>query len=242
MLFTSKSFCNTIPSADMKEKLFDDDYWQSVFDTFKDALRKEGATLPSVSQIAAEYGHDPYAVLVSTLISLRTRDEVTLEASRRLLSLAPDVHALAGISEETVADAIKPAGFYKRKAAQLKAIAGILLEKHGGDVPSSQEELLALPGVGIKTANLTLNLGFAVEAICVDCHVHQIANRIGWIDTNSPEESVTALEAIMPRRFWIDLNELLVSYGQVICTPVSPFCSKCPASGYCPRKGVAASR
>lgn len=226
----------------MKEKVFDDDYWQSVFDTFKDTLRKEGAPLPSVSQIAAEYGHDPYAILVSTLISLRTRDEVTLEASKRLLSAAPDVKTLAAISEEAVAEAIKPAGFYKRKAAQLKAIAGNLLEKHGGEVPSSQEDLLSLPGVGIKTANLTLNLGFGVEAICVDCHVHQIANRIDWIDTKTPEESVAALEAIMPRRFWIDLNELLVSYGQVICTPISPFCSKCPAAVSCPRKDVSSCR
>jgi endonuclease-3 len=107
---------------------------------------------------------------------------------------------------------------------------------------NDQATLLSLPGVGIKTANLTLNLGFQVDAICVDCHVHQIANRMGWVETKTPEQSEKALQEIMPRRFWIPLNELLVRYGQLICTPVSPFCSKCPQAGHCPKIGVQRSR
>lgn len=220
----------------------DEAYFDRIFEEFQEALRKESRQLPSVSILAAEHREDPFSVLISTIISLRTKDDVTLAASRRLLALADNPASMLGLSNEEIEKAIYPAGFYKRKAVQIKNISQELVDKFAGKVPSTQEELLSLPGVGIKTANLTLNLGFGIKAICVDCHVHQIANRMGWINTKTPEDSVDALESIMPERFWIPLNELLVAYGQTICTPVSPFCSKCPESKECPKCGVERTR
>ena len=218
-----------------------DAYWDSVFTLFKQAIEKEGGILPSVSVIA-ERENDPFRVLIATIISLRTKDEVTLDASTKLFSLAKDPDSMLNLSEEEIQKAIYPSGFYKTKARNIRAISKILLEQYGGVVPNDQTLLLSLPGVGIKTANLTLNLGFQIEAICVDCHVHQIANRMGWVETKTPEQTEKDLMDIMPRRFWIPLNELLVRYGQLICTPISPFCSKCPEAERCPKIGVKRSR
>ena len=220
---------------------FDEAYFDRIFALFQEALKKKKRNLPSVSLITLKM-NTPYTVLISTLISLRTKDDVTLAASERLFSLADNPEKMLSLSEEEIEKAIYPAGFYKRKAQNIKEISKTLIEKYDGKVPSTQEELLALPGVGIKTANLTLNLGFNIDAICVDCHVHQIANRIGWIDTKTPEESVDALESIMPRRFWIPLNELLVAYGQNVCLSISPLCSECPICKECPKKGLKYSR
>lgn len=220
---------------------FDEAYFDRIFALFQEALKKKKRNLPSVSLIALKM-NTPYTVLISTLISLRTKDDVTLAASERLFSLADNPEKMLSLSEEEIEKAIYPAGFYKRKAQNIKEISKTLIEKYDGKVPSTQEELLALPGVGIKTANLTLNLGFNIDAICVDCHVHQIANRIGWIDTKTPEESVDALESIMPRRFWIPLNELLVAYGQNVCLSISPLCSECPICKECQKKGLKYSR
>lgn len=220
---------------------FDEVYFDRIFALFQEALKKKKRNLPSVSLIALKM-NTPYTVLISTLISLRTKDDVTLAASERLFSLADNPEKMLSLSDEEIEKAIYPAGFYKRKAQNIKEISKTLIEKYDGKVPSTQEELLALPGVGIKTANLTLNLGFNIDAICVDCHVHQIANRIGWIDTKTPEESVDALESIMPRRFWIPLNELLVAYGQNVCLSISPLCSECPICKECPKKGLKYSR
>ena len=220
---------------------FDEAYFDRIFALFQEALKKKKRNLPSVSLIALKM-NTPYTVLISTLISLRTKDDVTLAASERLFSLADNPEKMLSLSDEEIEKAIYPAGFYKRKAQNIKEISKTLIEKYDGKVPSTQEELLALPGVGIKTANLTLNLGFNIDAICVDCHVHQIANRIGWIDTKTPEESVDALESIMPRRFWIPLNELLVAYGQNVCLSISPLCSECPIYKECPKKGLKYSR
>ena len=195
----------------------DEKYWDKTFTSFSDAVREmeKDKPLPSVSIIADSTENDPYAVLVSTILSLRTKDEVTIEASGRLLAMAPDVYALDSADEEDIRKAIYPCGFYMRKASQLKKIARQIIERFDGRVPCTADELLSLPGVGIKTAN-----------------------RLGWIDTRTPEESVKALEAVMPEKYWIPLNELLVSFGQKICTSVSPFCSKCPAQSYCPKNGV----
>ena len=220
---------------------FDEAYFDRIFALFQEALKKKKRNLPSVSLIALKM-NTPYTVLISTLISLRTKDDVTLAASERLFSLADNPEKMLSLSDEEIEKAIYPAGFYKRKAQNIKEISKTLIEKYDDKVPSTQEELLALPGVGIKTANLTLNLGFNIDAICVDCHVHQIANRIGWIDTKTPEESVDALESIMPRRFWIPLNELLVAYGQNVCLSISPLCSECPICKECPKKGLKYSR
>jgi len=172
---------------------------------------------------------------------LRTKDQTTLDASRRLFAAAPDPAATRALTEEAVAALIFPVGFYKTKARQLKTIAD-LLARWNDEVPRTREELLELPGVGRKTANLTLNLAFGIDAICVDTHVHRISNRLGWIKTDTPEESETALEAVLPRRHWIEANELLVSFGQTTCQPVSPWCSKCPLTRDCPRVSVTRSR
>lgn len=218
-----------------------EEYFDRIFGEFQQVLAAMGRALPSVSQVAVEK-QDPFSVLVSTLISLRTKDDVTIKSSLRLLDKAPDAKTMLTLSEEEIANLVFPAGFYKRKAHQILEISRILMDKYNGQVPADAELLMQLPGVGIKTANLTLNLGFAIDAICVDCHVHQISNRMGWIDTKTPEESEKALQKIMPRRFWIPLNELLVTYGQEICTSVSPKCSLCPECGNCPKHGVLRTR
>jgi len=219
----------------------DEHYWDNIFSSFRKAIEDEGRTLPSLSIIAGQK-EDPYRVLIATILSLRTRDEVTLTSSARLFSLADTPSSILGLSLEEIESAIYPAGFYKTKAKTLHAISEILLSEFGGKVPSTSEELMKLPGVGIKTANLTLNLGFGIEAICVDCHVHKIANRMGWVSTTTPEQTEVALQSVMPRRFWIPLNELLVIYGQLICTSISPWCSRCPQQNSCPKAGVERSR
>lgn len=141
-----------------------------------------------------------------------------------------------------IADLIYPAGFYRNKARQIHEIAVRLIEEFGGAVPSTLEELITLPGVGRKTANLVLGIAFDIPAICVDIHVHRITNRLGWIATSTPEQSEYALMEILPESFWIPINEWLVGFGQQICTPQSPRCSMCPLSEHCPRVGVTRSR
>ena len=219
-----------------------DSEWEDLFKRMSDRLSNLDFKLPSISIIAEETNNDPYLVLISTLLSLRTKDKVTLEASRRLFALATTPKDMLSLSSEKIENAIYPSCFFRRKTENIKKISQILIDKYEGKVPNSQKELLDLPGIGIKTANLTLNLGFQVEAICVDCHVHQIANRMGWIKTNTPEESEIDLQKVMPKRFWIPLNELLVAYGQVVCTSVSPNCSICSENNKCPRIGVSHSR
>jgi len=214
--------------------------WQTIFDLMRKTLNDDDL-LPAISTLADE-NNDPFQVLIATLISLRTKDKVTIEASRRLFERAATPQAMLLLSNQEIEELIYPAGFYRVKANNILKISQILSDKYGGEVPSQKELLMELPGVGTKTANLTLNLGFNIEAICVDIHVHRISNRMGWITTNSPEESEVALEKIMPRRFWIPLNELLVTYGQQICRPVSPICSKCGVYDYCQRVGVERSR
>ena len=221
--------------------VLDEAYFDRIFSEFRQVLASLGKVLPAVSLVAVQK-QDPFSVLISTVISLRTKDDVTLNASRRLLAEASDPRAMLQLSEDRIADLIFPAGFYRRKAMQIRQISEILVSEYDGKVPSDAGLLMQLPGVGIKTANLTLNLGFGIDAICVDCHVHQISNRLGWIETKTPEESEKALQSVMPRRFWIPLNELLVSYGQEVCTSVSPKCSMCPENRSCPKVGVTRSR
>ncbi len=218
-----------------------DAYWDDLFLRIRESLSNTSTPLPSVSQVASEK-NDPFRVLISTLISLRTRDEVTLAASRRLFGEADTPRKMLTLSEERIGELIYPAGFYKTKAKNIRKISEILIESYSGNVPSDRDELLALPGVGIKTANLTLNLGFDIEAICVDTHVHRISNRMGWIETKTPEESEKALQSVMPRHHWIPLNEALVLFGQQTCTPISPKCSQCPISENCPKVGVTKRR
>ena len=215
--------------------------WERRLGAIAEAVGTDFAA--SVNRIAdATARPDPFRVLVSTLISLRTRDEVTFAASDRLLSRAPTAADLAALPEQTIAELIYPAGFYRTKAGNLRRIAATLDNNRGGAVPDTLEELTALPGVGRKTANLVLGLGFGIPAICVDVHVHRIPNRLGWIATRTPEQSESALMEVLPREYWIPINQLLVGFGQKMCTPQSPWCSRCPLAGECPRVGVTRSR
>lgn len=190
----------------------------------------------------ASTSRDPFRVLISCVISLRTKDEVTAAASKRLFAVADTPDALASQTENTIADLIYPAGFYRTKAKHIIQISRILLEKHGAAVPANREALLELPGVGRKTANLVLSMGFGLDAICVDTHVHRIPNRIGWIRTRTPQETETALEQVLPRKYWIPINDWLVTFGQNICKPISPLCSRCPLDGDCPKISVGRHR
>jgi endonuclease-3 len=204
-------------------------------------LREAGLPSAAMTRIAAQR-EDPFDVLVGTVISLRTKDEVTVEAARRLSAIAPGPEELARLAERRIQKAIYPAGFYRVKANALKRIARILLERHEGKVPATMEELLALPMVGRKTANLVLLLGHGIEALCVDTHVHRISNRLGFVATRMPDQTEAALRTTLPRKLWWDYNELLVSFGKRTCTPLSPRCSVCPVSGECPQVGVTRTR
>lgn len=197
---------------------------------------------PPIITFIANRGGTPFEVLVSTLLSLRTKDEVTSEAAKRLFEKAVTPRQLLTLGEQKTAKLIYPVGFYPTKAKRLMEISRILLDEHGGQVPDTIETLLSLPGVGRKTANLVLAEGFKQEAICVDTHVHRISNRIGYVDTKNPDQTEMTLRKKLPRKHWILYNEVLVAFGQVLCRPISPFCSKCPVSEMCPRIGVEKSR
>jgi endonuclease-3 len=203
---------------------------------FRDTCR--ATTLTEVQEAT----RSPFHLLVSCVISLRTKDEVTHEASRRLFDLADSPDSLAGLAEDRIAQAIYPAGFYRTKAGQLRRIGETPVERHDGEVPPNESALLELPGVGRKTANLVLGLGFGIPAICVDTHVHRISNRLGLVSTTTPEATERALQDVLPRDLWIDINDLLVTFGQNQCHPTSPRCSTCPLDDLCPRIGVTRHR
>lgn len=190
----------------------------------------------------ANRGATPFEILVSTVLSLRTKDEVTSAAAARLFEKARTPEQLLALGEKAVARLIYPVGFYPTKAKRLMEISRIVLDDHDGRLPDTMEGLLSLPGVGRKTANLVLVEGFRQDAICVDTHVHRISNRIGYVRTKTPEQTEMALREQLPRKHWIKYNELLVAFGQVVCRPVSPHCSKCPVAQMCPRIGVTTSR
>ncbi len=189
-----------------------------------------------------ETSRSPFRLLVACVISLRTKDEVTAEASRRLFEIAPTPNHLAELEEGRIARAIYPAGFYNTKAAQLKEIGRIIRDDFDDEVPASEVDLLAMRGVGRKTANLVLGLGFGIPAICVDTHVHRISNRLGMVSTNTPEQTERALMKVLPRDLWVPINDLLVTFGQNRCHPTSPRCTNCPLEDPCPRIGVTRSR
>ena len=213
--------------------------WDRLVETLRDAVGAE--PLPSVSEVAAQ-SRDPFRILVSTMISLRTKDEVTTAASRRLFALADDPASMAALETNEIAQAIYPAGFYNTKAENIRAASSIIVAEHGGRTPNTLDALTGLPGVGRKTANLVLGLGFAIPSICVDTHVHRIPNRWGVVDTTTPEKTEHALMEILPERYWIEINGLLVAFGQRVCTPQSPRCSKCPLASECRKVGVKRSR
>ncbi len=184
----------------------------------------------------------PFMVLVSCLLSLRTKDKVTAEASNMLFTLADNPEKMLGLRTKSIEKAIYPVGFYKTKSKGIKEICKALLDDYGGVVPDEIGELLKLNGVGRKTANLVVTLGYGKLGICVDTHVHRISNRLGLVMTKTPEQTEFALRKTLPQKYWLIYNDLLVTYGQNLCVPVSPWCSKCKIFKYCKRVGVKTSR
>lgn len=196
--------------------------------------------VPSVTEVSR--GHDPYLVLISCILSLRTKDKTTIEASRRLFKVANTPQKMVKLSAARIQKLIYPVGFYRNKSRVIIGVSRRILKDFCGLVPRRLEDLLSLRGVGRKTANLVLGLGFGIPAICVDTHVHRITNRLGWVKTKTAEETEYALQKIIPENEWINLNTILVAFGQNICQPVSPFCSKCLAAHWCRRVDINRSR
>jgi len=198
----------------------------------------EGLKTPYVTEVAGAKKRDPFRVLISCILSLRTRDETTREASIRLFALASTPRAMARLSAASIEKAVYPVGFYRVKARNIKEICSALIEKHGGRVPDTIDGLLELKGVGRKTANLVVTMGYGKPGICVDTHVHRITNRWGLVSTSTPEKTEFALRERLPAPYWLEINDLLVTFGQNICTPISPRCSGCGLRRWCRRVGV----
>jgi len=196
--------------------------------------------------IATEIGdktRDPFLVLISCIMSLRTKDTTTGPASKRLFDLADNPKDMLKLSKKQIEKAIFPVGFYPTKAKYIKETCKVLIKDYNGKVPSNEEELLKLPGIGRKCMGIVMCYGFGKNShIPVDTHVHKLTNRLGWVKTKTPEKTEIALTKIIPRKYWHDLNNLLVAHGQNVCVPVSPFCSKCSIRKYCPRINVETSR
>lgn len=195
---------------------------------------------PIVTTISRE--RTPFHVLISCILSLRTKDQTTREASNRLFALADNPEEMVKIPVERLEKIIYPVGFYRTKARKIKEICEVLINSYFGKVPDEIDELLKLNGVGRKTANLVVTLGYQKPGICVDTHVHRITNRWGYVKTRNPYETEFALREKLPAKYWLTINDLLVTFGQNICLPVSPKCSICPVRGYCKRVGVTRSR
>ena len=197
---------------------------------------------PTVLTLVALENSNPFRVLIACILSLRTQDTTTGPAAARLFALADDPAAMLRLSPTQIERAIYPVGFYRTKARAILGICRDLLDRFGGRVPDDLDALLTLGGVGRKTANLVITVGFNKPGICVDTHVHRISNRFGYVKTRNPEETEMALRKALPRRYWIGYNDLLVSFGQNLCAPISPKCSICPVRALCPRVGVTSSR
>lgn len=195
-----------------------------------------------VDGMAEQHETTPYQILIATILSLRTKDTLTAQIAPKLFALADNPQAMVRHSAETIAQLIYPVGFYRNKAKSILAISHQLIADYGGQVPDELDELLKLPGVGRKTANLVLTAGFHKPGICVDVHVHRISNRWGYVQTKTPEQTEFALRKKLPQAYWLEYNALLVSFGQNLCTPVSPWCSRCPVAQFCDRVGVDRSR
>ena len=203
------------------------------------ALAIDGLELPAVEKISESQEEDPFQVLIATLLSARTQDATTLAASTRLFKAARTPETMAKLTVKQIEKLIYPVSFYRHKAKHVKATCRILLDRFGGRVPRTMEELLVLPGVGRKTANLVLILAFkSLENICVDTHVHRISNRLGWVRTKTPDETEQALYAATEPQWWPYINLYLVTWGQNVCRPVYPRCGACVIRPECPRIGV----
>ena len=203
-------------------------------------LRKEVRRWPVPA--IGHYTRTPFTTLVSCILSLRTQDRTTSQASERLFNVAETPGAIRKLSRKKIERLIYPVSFYRVKAGTIREISAILLERYEGAVPDTLEELLTLPGVGRKTANIVVTLAFNKPGIAVDIHVHRISNRLGYVSTKTPDETEVRLREKLPRRYWIVSNDLFVAFGQNLCKPVSPHCSICPVRNYCDRVGVNRSR
>jgi len=192
--------------------------------------------------LTAETSHDPFKILISTLLSLRTQDTTTAKVSKRLFELADNPQDMLKLSVKEIEKVIYPIGFYKTKARTIRYLCRELIDKYKSRVPDDLDELLKLKGVGRKTANLVVTLGYGKAGICVDTHVHRISNRLGYIKTKTPFETEMLLRKKLPKKYWIEYNDLLVSFGQHLCRPISPWCSVCPIESYCDKVGVDKSR
>ncbi len=190
---------------------------------------------PIVTRVQEET-KNPFRILISTVLSLRTKDAVTEKASLKIFDIAKTPEEFLALSEKEISSIIYPVAFYRVKARNIKRICRILIDKYSGKVPDTIEELLKLPGVGRKTANLVITLGYNKLGICVDTHVHRISNRLGYVKTKTPFETEMELRKKLPKEWWIKYNDLLVSFGQNICKPVKPLCEECPINKYCPLK------
>ncbi|MFO7569357.1 MAG: endonuclease III [Smithellaceae bacterium] len=197
--------------------------------------------MPIVSHLA-ENQRDPFVILISTLLSLRTKDEVTAEATDRLFALASTPEEMLSVPQAKIAKAIYPVGFYRVKAATIHSVCRDLIDRFQSNVPDDLETLLSIKGVGRKTANLVVSLAFGKPGICVDTHVHRISNRLGYVATKTPDQTEFALRAKLPPRHWIIYNTLMVAFGRKTCKPISPLCRTCPISQYCDRVDVGISR
>lgn len=201
-------------------------------------LERESEHWNAPVKILKKKTRDPFRLLIGAIISTRTKDEVTAQSVERLFSLVKTPEDLAKLDVSEIEKLIYPCGFYRNKAKILKNLAEILVKDYGGKVPDTMEELLKLPGVGRKVANIVLSRAFGKDAIAVDTHVHRISNRLGLVRTKSPEETEKRLMEVVPKEWFSRFNELLVAFGQVICRPISPKCHLCPIESYCPRIGV----
>ena len=204
-----------------------------------ETIDKIVSTLKKANQPRSEFVHlmdsfnDPYLVLIACILSLRTNDKTTYPATLRMLELAKTPKEMAGVNEKELAEAIYPVGFYENKAKQIIELSRQITEELDGKVPDEIEDLVKFKGVGRKTANLVLARGFNKPAICVDVHVHRIFNRLGYVKTKNPEETEFALRKKLPKKYWIDINTLIVTHGQNVCKPIKPNCSECPIEEYC---------
>ncbi|HEX6770286.1 MAG TPA: endonuclease III [Candidatus Binatia bacterium] len=196
---------------------------------------------PVVTLMAETY-ESPFRVLISCILSLRTQDATTAKASHRLFAVADSPQAMVKLPARKIEKLIYPVGFYKTKARQILEMCRTIINRHAGKIPDEIDDLLAFKGVGRKTANLVVTLGYNKPGICVDTHVHRISNRWGYIKTATPEKTEIALRAKLPKKYWIEYNNLLVNFGQHLCRPISPLCSECPVKKYCRQIGVGVRR
>ena len=234
-----KEPAHLVPSRTKRPPVVDNKIIAKMLRLIEKEMRKHS---PPIITLQAQTRRDPFRTLIATKLSLRTKDATTAAASERLFAVADTPEKMSKLSVAKLEKLIYPVSFFRNKARTIKKVCKILLDEYDGIVPDEIDELVKLPGVGRKTANLVLIEGYQKLAMCVDTHVHRISNIWGYVKTPDPDKTETALREKLPKKHWIKYNELLVGWGQQICAPVSPKCSECPAFAHCPRIGVKRSR